>query len=92
MYNLKKTIIVTLYLQRVRLEVERNGNHLILSQAGPGDSGVYTCQISAYTPTQLSHTVLVRGKKDKISSIGVCIYPLGFRNMEGSFSLQDMAS
>ena len=39
-----------------------NGNHLILSQAGPGDSGVYTCQISAYTPTQLSHTVVVRGE------------------------------
>lgn len=46
--------------QRVRLEEEENGNYLIISQASPRDSGVYTCQISAYRPTELNHSLTVR--------------------------------
>lgn len=46
--------------QRVRLEEEENGNYLIISQASPRDSGVYTCQLSAYRPTELHHTLTVR--------------------------------
>merc|ERR1711936_1256714 len=46
--------------KRVRLDEEENGNHLVLSQATPEDSGEYTCQISAYTPTEISHKVTIR--------------------------------
>jgi len=46
--------------KRVRLDEEKNGNHLILGQASPKDSGDYTCQISAYKPTEITHSLLVR--------------------------------
>ena len=48
-------------LQRVRLEEEANGNYLVIGQVSPEDSGVYSCQISSYKRTELSHTVSVRG-------------------------------
>jgi len=60
----KNTDIVTVASQiidkRVRLTEEKNGNHLILSQATPEDSGEYTCQISAYKPTDITHKLLIR--------------------------------
>jgi len=60
----KNTDIVTVASQiidkRVRLTEEDNGNHLILSQATPEDSGEYTCQISAYKPTEITHKLLIR--------------------------------
>merc|ERR1719480_295438 len=46
--------------KRVRLEEQKNGNHLVLGQAAPADEGVYTCQISAYKLTELTHTVQIR--------------------------------
>merc|ERR1712106_233542 len=46
--------------KRVRLDEDEKGNHLILSQATPEDSGDYTCQISAYNPTEITHTLLIR--------------------------------
>ena len=47
--------------KRVRLDEEKNGNHLIIGQATPEDSGAYTCQISAYKPTEITHNVIIRG-------------------------------
>lgn len=46
--------------KRVRLEEQVNGNHLVIAQSGPEDAGAYTCQISAYSPTELTHTVRIR--------------------------------
>jgi len=46
--------------KRVQLEEETNGNYLILGQAGPEDSGEYTCQISAYKPTEITHSLTIR--------------------------------
>ena len=43
-------------------------------QASPRDSGVYTCQISAYKPTELNHTLTVRGQYS-ISSISIVALP-----------------
>ena len=50
-------------LQRVRLEEEVNGNYLVLGQVSPEDTGLYTCQVSAYKPTQLTHSLSVRGEE-----------------------------
>lgn len=50
-------------LQRVRLEEEVNGNYLVLGQVSPEDTGLFTCQVSAYKPTQLTHSVSVRGEE-----------------------------
>jgi len=64
----KGTDIITVASQiidkRVRLDEEKNGNHLILGQASPKDSGEYTCQISAYKPTEITHSLLVRVKPE----------------------------
>ena len=46
----------------MRLEEEENGNYLVLAQLSPGDSGQYSCQLSAYKPTQLTHSLSVRGE------------------------------
>jgi hypothetical protein len=49
---------------RVKLEESENGNTLVISLAEPADAGEYFCQISAqHKPTDLRHTVRVRGKK-----------------------------
>eukprot|EP00090_Calanus_glacialis_P042234 TRINITY_DN7496_c0_g1_i1.p1 TRINITY_DN7496_c0_g1~~TRINITY_DN7496_c0_g1_i1.p1 ORF type:complete len:508 (+),score=142.78 TRINITY_DN7496_c0_g1_i1:62-1585(+) len=50
--------------KRVRLSEDKNGNHLIIGQATPEDSGEYTCQISAYKPTEITHKVLIRVKPE----------------------------
>jgi len=46
--------------KRVRLDEVENGNYLIIGQSTPEDSGEYSCQISAYNPTELTHTVRIR--------------------------------
>jgi len=46
--------------KRVRLDEVKNGNYLIIGQSTPEDSGEYKCQISAYNPTELTHTVRIR--------------------------------
>jgi len=46
--------------KRVRLDEVANGNYLIIGQSTPEDSGEYSCQISAYNPTELTHTVRIR--------------------------------
>ena len=55
--------------KRVRLEEEKNGNHLIIGQASPADSGAYTCQISAYKPTEITHNLIIRGRTRILSDI-----------------------
>ena len=47
---------------RVELIDETNGNYLVISLAQESDGGEYTCQISAYKPTNLRHSVTIRGK------------------------------
>ena len=50
----------------------------MILQASPGDSGVYTCQISAYKPTELNHTLTVRGEYgEKLPSVReeICLSP-----------------
>jgi len=55
--------------QRYRLEdLDTSGNYLIISQLTPEDAGSYTCQISAYKPTTISHNVTVR--TEPIISLG----------------------
>jgi len=46
--------------KRVKLEENKNGNYLVINQAGPEDKGSYTCQISAWMPTYPTHTVNIR--------------------------------
>ena len=53
----------------MRLEEEVNGNYLIIGGVNANDSGVYTCQISAYKPTELQHSLTVRGE---YSCLGNC--------------------
>lgn len=45
---------------RVQLEETENGNTLVISLAEPSDAGEYICQISAYKPTELRHSVRIR--------------------------------
>ena len=44
------------------MEETENGNTLVISLAEPDDAGEYTCQISASRPTELRHSVQIRGK------------------------------
>lgn len=46
--------------KRVRLEEEVEGNTLVLGPASPTDQADYTCQISAYKPTEIKHSVKIR--------------------------------
>jgi len=46
----------------VRLETSKNGNELIIGPASPADEADYTCQISAYKPTEITHSVKIRVK------------------------------
>ncbi len=47
---------------RIKLEETEDGNTLVISLAEPADAGEYLCQISAYKPTELRHSVRIRGK------------------------------
>lgn len=63
----KNTDIITVGSQiinkadsRIKLEEEQNGNYLVISLAEEADGGEYVCQISAYKPTELKHSVEIR--------------------------------
>merc|ERR1719186_1272729 len=45
---------------RYYLEAKENGNNLVISLAEPGDEGEYECQVSAFKPTQIRHSVKIR--------------------------------
>ena len=45
----------------MRLEKKTNGNELIIPFADQGDEGEYVCQVSAYVPRELKHTVKITG-------------------------------
>jgi len=46
----------------VRLEKTTNGNSIVIGPASPEDEAEYTCQISAYKPTEITHSVKIRVK------------------------------
>ena len=46
---------------QVRLEGAENGNNLEIGPASPRDEQHYTCQISSYKPSEIVHSVKVRG-------------------------------
>ena len=48
--------------KEVRLEAGDNGNHLVIGPASPQDEQQYTCQISSYKPSEIVHSVKVRGE------------------------------
>lgn len=55
---------------RVKVEETDKGNTLVISLAEPSDAGEYKCQISAPKPTELRHSVRIRGKTLKINFWG----------------------
>lgn len=48
--------------KNVRLEETGNGNTLVIGPASPSDEAEYTCQISAYKPTEITHKLKIRVK------------------------------
>ena len=54
---------------RYTLEKEENGNSLVINNAVEADQGNFTCQISTYNPTELLHTVRIRGRNEMFSSL-----------------------
>jgi len=46
--------------RRMKLEVEKNRNTLIISNAEPADAGNYVCKISANKPVEVKHRVQIR--------------------------------
>ena len=46
---------------RFVLETPSNGNNLVISLAEVKDEGEYICQVSAYNPVEIKHTVKIRG-------------------------------
>ena len=46
----------------VRLEETKNGNNLVIGPASPGDEAEYTCQISSWKPSEIVHSVKIRGE------------------------------
>lgn len=50
--------------ERIALEEERNGNHLVISGAKAEDSGEYLCQISDFVPRDIRHSVIVRTRPE----------------------------
>ena len=47
---------------RIQLEVEENGNTLIIGLADHGDEAEYVCSVSAYKKTEMKHNVRIRGR------------------------------
>jgi len=45
---------------RYNLESKENGNNLVISLSELTDEGEYVCQVSAFKPTQIHHTVKIR--------------------------------
>ena len=50
--------------RRLHLEEETNGNFLMINNAESSDGGEYMCQISAYRPKDIVHSVIVRTKPE----------------------------
>ena len=48
---------------------EADGASLVISLAEEKDEGKYVCQISTYKPTEIKHTVKIRGKLRLIYSL-----------------------
>jgi len=48
--------------KNLRLEESSNGNTLVIGPASPNDEAEYTCQISAYKPTEITHKLKIRVK------------------------------
>jgi hypothetical protein len=46
----------------LQLTEEPNGNTLVISLADENDAGDYICQVSTYKPTDIKHSVRIRGK------------------------------
>ena len=46
----------------LQLTEEPNGNTLVISLADENDAGDYICQVSTYKPTEIKHSVRIRGK------------------------------
>ena len=51
--------------KEVRLEAAENGNNLVIGPASPEDEQQYTCQISSYKPSEIVHSVKVRGESSE---------------------------
>jgi len=50
------------------LQARENGNNLVISQVEPEDEGEYVCQISAFQPTQIQHTVKIKVRPTIVTS------------------------
>jgi len=55
--------------RRLLLEEETNGNFLVINKAVSSDGGDYMCQISAYRPKDIKHSVIVR-TRPKVKVVG----------------------
>ena len=49
--------------KNVRLEESKNGNNIVIGPASPADEADYTCQISSYKPSEIVHSVKIRGRR-----------------------------
>ena len=47
---------------RSKVEKSEHGSQLVISLAESGDSGEYSCQVSAFHIQELTHLVTVRGE------------------------------
>uniref|UniRef100_A0A0K2T4S6 Uncharacterized protein n=1 Tax=Lepeophtheirus salmonis TaxID=72036 RepID=A0A0K2T4S6_LEPSM len=56
-----------------------NGNTLVISDAQPEDVGDYSCQVSAYNPKELKHSIRIRVKPEIVAvpSSGIIVAKTG---------------
>ena len=59
---------------RVALETETNSNNLVISLAEVKDEGEYICQVSAYNPIEIKHTVQIRGTQIHVKYVNYLFY------------------
>eukprot|EP00092_Neocalanus_flemingeri_P015949 GFUD01017266.1.p1 GENE.GFUD01017266.1~~GFUD01017266.1.p1 ORF type:complete len:445 (-),score=133.60 GFUD01017266.1:266-1600(-) len=57
--------------RRLLLEEETNGNYLVINNAVSKDGGNYICQISAYRPKDITHSVMVRTRPNVTVGVDV---------------------
>ena len=55
-----------------QLTEEPNGNTLVISLADENDAGDYICQVSTYKPTEIKHSVKIRGKNNNLP-MNICL-------------------
>ena len=58
-------LLINSYFCLILCLQEADGASLVISLAEEKDAGKYVCQISTYKPTEIKHTVKIRGKKSK---------------------------